>query len=751
MAGNIKGIIVEIGGDTSGLQNALKKVNSATASLSKELRGINSLLKLDPKNTELLAQKQTVLKQNIEQTKEKLSQLKNVQDQYIKSGGDLNTPEYRNLQREIIKTENQLKQLNLEASKWTQISNNLGSLSSKMKELGGTVTNVGKKVSVLSAAVAGLFGSGVKYNAEIETTTKAFETFLGSAEEANKAIDAIKKQSQTSPFDTKELIKANQFLITTGESAEDSRKTISALADAISLTGGGNDELNRMASNLQQIKNAGKATSMDIRQFAYAGIDVYGILAQTTGKNVEELKKMDIKYNDLSKALINASSEGGKYYNGQSRMADTLNGQISKLKKTFQDLLGELSKSLMPIISKVTQGLQELVNWFKGLDQRQKDMITKIGLIIVALGPALLIIGKLISFGGIIFGIISKIAGVIAGLTTGTSALSGVLAALTGPIGIILGLISALVGVFVYLFKTNEDFRNKVMETWTSIQEFFENTVKPMIDNFISAISVVVQTIVGVLKGIWEFLEPYITGMLTWVLDFWNNYGKTILTNIISVINSIITVIKTIWEKAIGPLIDWIGKRLKPAFTATFSIIGNVLKVFGDTVGAIFKSVTGIFKGIIDFITGVFSGDWKKAWEGVKTIFSNIVSGLGAIIKAPINAIIGVVNGFIDGINQVQVPDWVPLVGGKGINIPHIPQLAKGGIVDKATLAMIGEGRSSEAVIPLDRTLTNYMAEAMRKAGGKGNIVVNFYPQKITDAEMDRAFNYIDRKFGMAY
>src|SRR5699024_9792461 len=118
--------------------------------------------------------------------------------------------------------------------------------------------------------------------------------------------------------------------------------------------------------------------------------------------------------------------------------------------------------------------------------------------------------------------------------------------------------------------------------------------------------------------------------------------------------------------------------------------------------------------GIIDFITGVFSGNWEKAWNGVKDIFSNIVSGLGNIIKAPINFIIDTINGLIRGLNNVKVPDWVPGIRGKGINIPQIPKLAKGGIVDEATLALIGEGKSSEAVIPLDRTLTKYMAEALR-------------------------------------
>lgn len=88
-----------------------------------------------------------------------------------------------------------------------------------------------------------------------------------------------------------------------------------------------------------------------------------------------------------------------------------------------------------------------------------------------------------------------------------------------------------------------------------------------------------------------------------------------------------------------------------------------------------------------------------------------------------------------------------------GFNFPYIPsiQLAKGGIVTKDTIAMIGEGKSPEAVIPLDRTLTNYMAAAMKEAGGAGSIIVNFYPQKMSDAELDNAFNYINRRFGLQY
>ena len=111
MAGTIKGIIVEIGGDVSGLQNALSKVNTATSSLSKELRGVNSLLKLDPKNVELLEQKQTILNESIEATQDKLNQLKKIKeeaDKKMAEGTKISEENYRNLQREIINTQNKL-------------------------------------------------------------------------------------------------------------------------------------------------------------------------------------------------------------------------------------------------------------------------------------------------------------------------------------------------------------------------------------------------------------------------------------------------------------------------------------------------------------------------------------------------------------------------------------------------------------------------------------------------------------------
>lgn len=256
---NVKGIVVEIGGDTSGLQKALEKVNKQISGLSKELRQVNSLLKLDPKNTTLLAQKQKLLADEISTVSTKLSELKNEQERVSTSGVKLTEEQeekYRALQREIIATEDKLKNLKIEASNWTQVSKKLEEIGSAFNNVGSKVEELGKKTAVLSTATGTLITLGLKYNADIEKATNSMEAFLGSSEEANKVVNEIKEQSQTSPFDLTDLIKANQMLITADVNAEKSVETINALADAIALTGGGNDELTRMASNLQQIQNA---------------------------------------------------------------------------------------------------------------------------------------------------------------------------------------------------------------------------------------------------------------------------------------------------------------------------------------------------------------------------------------------------------------------------------------------------------------------------------------------------------------
>lgn len=214
--------------------------------------------------------------------------------------------------------------------------------------------------AALSAA-EGFISSGIEYNAQIEKYTTGFTNMLGSAEAAQQVMSQIQEDAAKTPFDVESLTKANQYLISAGENAGYARSTIMALGDAVSATGGGNDELNRMSQNLQQIANTGKATTADIKQFAYAGIDVYGILADYTGKSTAEVQNMTISYDLLTQALQAASEEGGRYYNSMDTQSQTMNGRVSTLKDNVKQLAGLLTGDLSSGIGVVIGNLNNML------------------------------------------------------------------------------------------------------------------------------------------------------------------------------------------------------------------------------------------------------------------------------------------------------------------------------------------------------------------------------------------------------
>jgi phage-related minor tail protein len=210
----------------------------------------------------MLSQKQKLLTASIEQTTEKLNRLKAIQEEYISQGKDLNTENYRALTREIEKTTQKLSDLKNQASVFQKIGTELEGLGKKFQATGKEIDELGSKLTTrLSAPITALIGAGVGYNAQIETYQKTLERFVGSSEKAADFIDEIKKNAAKSPFDVKSLIQANQMLLAAGENAGESSKLINALGDSIAATGGGNDELVRMASNLQQVKNARKSNN----------------------------------------------------------------------------------------------------------------------------------------------------------------------------------------------------------------------------------------------------------------------------------------------------------------------------------------------------------------------------------------------------------------------------------------------------------------------------------------------------------
>lgn len=276
--------------------------------------------------------------------------------------------ETKELKNQLAAAEAQLKTT---ASALKSANNGMDSFGKSASSTGSGLTAALTKSQLLASAIstlstAALSGAkqfvsmGIEYNAQIESYRVGLTNMLGDAQAANEAMAAIQEDAARTPFSVDSLTQANQLLISAGENASYSRKVVMALGDAVSATGGGNAELSRMAANLQQIANVGKASAIDIKQFAYAGINVYQVLADYTGKTVQEVQNMTISYDLLSNALIAASEEGGRYYNAMDTQSQTMNGRVSTLKDNVSQLAGLMTGDLSSGIGVVISNLNDM-------------------------------------------------------------------------------------------------------------------------------------------------------------------------------------------------------------------------------------------------------------------------------------------------------------------------------------------------------------------------------------------------------
>ena len=291
------------------------------------------------------------------------------------------------IQAEISETEGELKKFSSGADNATKEVDELGDKSEEAgNQIGNSFATDVAKATVFFDKLANaaiwvgkkiweIGKDAVEYNMQMESYSRTIEAFFRtsgqSAEEAAaNTADLLENQKALSAqigIGSDKLIEANKALIASGVNGNKSQQAISALAKAIVATGGGNEELSRMAQNLQQISNTGKASTQDMKQFAMAGVDVYGLLADSTGKTVEELKKMDITFDMIVDALDLATQEGGKFFEASQVGASTLQGQINTLQSNIRSGLGtafepvnaKLRDEVIPRMLEISEG----INW----------------------------------------------------------------------------------------------------------------------------------------------------------------------------------------------------------------------------------------------------------------------------------------------------------------------------------------------------------------------------------------------------
>lgn len=213
-----------------------------------------------------------------------------------------------------------------------------------------------------TAAVVAFGSKMIQAGSQVENALTGLTTLLRDKAEAQQVINNTMDDATKTPFAFDGLLAANKALISAGVSAKDARTDVLNLANAIAATGGGDDELQRMVVNLQQIKNTGKATALDIKQFAYAGVNIYKVLAEATNQPIEKVKDMEVTYDQLTMALAKAHEAGGIYAGGLENMANNTSVQISNLGDSVFQLSVQMFNDLKPAIDFVISGLQSFVS-----------------------------------------------------------------------------------------------------------------------------------------------------------------------------------------------------------------------------------------------------------------------------------------------------------------------------------------------------------------------------------------------------
>nr|DAG82892.1 MAG TPA: minor tail protein [Caudoviricetes sp.] len=440
-------------------------------------------------------------------------------------------------------------------------------------------------------------------------------------------------------------------------------------------------------------------------------LDSTGDSANKAKKALKSLAGID-EINTLNQDTDNSSGSGG---------AGGIGDPLGNL---------DMSDGFLSSVTEVSDKIQKLADKIKSTFKVLRDFIVSNKKVIIS---SLAGIGAAFTS----YFVMSNWAAIIGGIKGAFVALGAVIGGISLPIVAISALIGLLVGNIVYLWQTNEGFRNSVIEVWNSLKEFINTVVtdigtiltslwqeygETLIDNLKDFMLSIQKIITNIWEGVIKPIVSNALEMLTWL---WNNHLKGLVEELGKFIMKLTNFVLELWNNFIGPIVNFLVDILAPIFIATFNLIVDSIGTAVGVIADIIKGLLRAFEGLIDFISGVFSGNWARAWQGIVDIFGGIFDGLVGVVRWPLNIIIDLVNSAISGINSmIRTINKVP-----GINIPSvpkIPKLAKGGIIDSPTIAMVGEA-GKEAVMPLENNtgwitdLAEKVSTRMPQGSGEGS------------------------------
>ena len=676
MANRIKGITVEIGGDTTGLDKALKTVNTSIRSTQSALKDVNRLLKLDPSNTELLSQKQRLLKDAIAATKEKLDSLKVAQEQAKQQleNGELGQDKYDALQREIVETEEELRRLQQEAATTNTALSKIDVAGKKMETVGNSIAGAGKKMMGVTTVIGGVGVAAVKTAADFDSAMSQVAAVSGAT---GKDFDALRNKAREmgakTKFSATEAAEAMNYMAMAGwktedmldgiegvmnlaaASGEDLATTSDIVTDALTAFGLSAKDSGHFADILAATSsNANTNVSMMGETFKYcapiAGALGFSAEAGTALRTIMNNLAGDVKISGkaIGDVTIATTNADGSMRDLSDILADCRSafGNLTESEKAqaAESLVGKNAMSGFLALMNAGQGdIDKLSSAIDNCDGSAEKMAMTMQDNLA--GQLTILKSQLqelaISFGDILMpairSIVSKLQGFVDKLngmdegTKRTIVTIALLVASIGPLLVIIGTAISKIGVAMQGFVKLANGISKLkiaIQGGTGVLGKLGAALGG-ISAPVLAVVAVIAVLVAAFVHLWKTNEGFRDAMI----GTWNRIKDTIsgfCQGIVDRLNAlgfqftdIVDVLKTVW--------NGFCQVLAPIFEGVFNNIANIL-----------STVTGVITGILDVFIGIFTGNWSQAWTGVKEIFSSIWNGISSFFTNILNVIKGV-------------------------------------------------------------------------------------------------------------
>lgn len=717
-SGRIKGITIEINGDTTGLQNALSKVDKSLKNTNTALKDVNRLLKLDPGNVDLLQQKQGYLSKAIQDVKEKLDMEKRALEQL--KGADQTeetTEQQKALEREIIATEQALKSYEDEWNQTEEALKNADRATDDAADSARELAQETEKAGDASEDATGGWTMGKQ--ALVDLAEKGAELAIRAIK---KLAEAMKDAVIDSAAFADEIVTMSTVTGLSTDTLQEFEYMTGLLDVSVDTITG---SLTKLTNNMQ---TAASGTGSAAEAFAALGVEVTGsdghlrnaedvfydvidALGEMENSTERDAYSMDLfgrSAQDLN-PMIEAGSDAVAAFAAEAHdmgyVLDSdalgalvdLQDSMDRASNAMDTVKRQIAVALAPVVEQITEAF---VEWAQSVDWEAVG--EKIGAVMQKISE---VVGWIVGHKEIVIAVIVAITASVVALTVAMTALAISMAPISAPILLITGLVAGLIAVFVALEVKFHAFSNFFKETWEELKAVIGPIVEAIKGFFTDAadkISEVWGAIVGFFQGVWQGIQ---------------NVFATVRNFFVERFMSSVQMVQAVWSGIVG----------------FFS--------------GLWAGIQGVFSNVAGFFSTVFNG----ALSVVHTIINAIVG----VIKMPINGVISLINVFIRGLNRIRIPSWVPLVGGRGINIPTLNYLARGGVLEKGQVGIL-EGSGAEAVVPLEnnekwiRAVADDMTNALHGAGMTLNITVNGAPgqnpREIADAVMYEIQHAVNRK-----